>query len=119
MADHKVKNEANSHRKRLHLNNPTIKIIALSLVTSALCCLSAKATNVAAVNLSANSNVVSVVYSAAMDPATSTNKPNYRLTKAAETAVPILSASLAGDDVTVTLNLGESLQAGTNQNRAP
>ena len=109
-----MKNEANSHKKRLHLNTPSIKIIALSLVTSALCCLGAKATNVVAVNLSANSNTVSVVYSAAMDSATSTNKANYGLTQAAGTAVPILSASLADDNVTVTLNLGVSLQAGTN-----
>ena len=114
MADRKVKNEANSHKKRLHLNTPSIKIIALSLVTSALCCLSAEATNVVAINLSANSNVVSVVYSAAMDPATLTNKTNYGLTKSAGAAVPISSASLAGDNMTVTLNLGASLQTGTN-----
>ena len=56
---------------------------------------------------------VTVVYSIPMGTS-STNVSNYGLTNAAGTGVPVTNATLAGDLVTVQLQLGASLQIGTN-----
>ena len=60
-----------------------------------------------------NPNGVTVVYSIPMGTS-STNVSNYGLTNAAGTGVPVTNATLAGDLVTVQLQLGASLQIGTN-----
>src|SRR5271157_3484290 len=97
------------------MKSPTVKSAALCVLAGALYCLSAEAqTTVVSADPDGNPNGVYVVYSAAVDPASSTNASNYSLTNATGVTVPITGAALAGDDVTVTLNLGASLQAGQN-----
>jgi hypothetical protein len=91
----------------------TIRTALPALLAGALNCLNAQAqTTVVSADPDGNPNGVYVVYSAAVDPASSTTASNYSLTNATGVTVPITGAALAGDDVTVTLNLGASLQAG-------
>jgi len=93
----------------------TIRTALPALLAGALCSLNAQAqTTVVSADPLGNPNGVYVVYSADVDPASSTTASNYSLTNARGVTVPITGAVLAGDDVTVTLNLGASLQAGQN-----
>lgn len=61
-----------------------------------------------------NPDAVVVVYSTAMDASSAQNTGNYQLTNAAGTTVPITTAVLQSDQVTVILSLGTSLQLTTN-----
>jgi hypothetical protein len=93
----------------------TVRTALPALLAGALCSLNAQAqTTVVSADPLGNPNGVYVVYSAAVDPASSTKASNYSLTNATGVIVPISGAALAGDNVTVTLNLGASLQAGRN-----
>lgn len=97
------------------MKNLTIRTALPALLAGALCSFSAQAqTTVLSADPLGNPNGVYVVYSAAVDPASSTTASHYSLTNATGVTVPITGAALAGDNVTVTLNLGASLQAGQN-----
>jgi hypothetical protein len=90
-------------------------LLAASLALG-LSALSAKAlTTVVSADPHGNPNAVYVVYSANMDPTSSTATGNYTLSNTFTSAlIPISSATLAPDLVTVQLNLGSSLQLTNN-----
>jgi hypothetical protein len=88
----------------------------LSSALAAICCLSAKGQpSVVSADPRGDYLSVKVIYSTAMDPASTTNLANYALTNNASSApVSITGASLSTDQTNVVLHLASLLQVTTN-----
>src|SRR6266481_2360854 len=94
-------------RKNQVMRSTTPKALSLSLILSGICCLSAKAQpTVVSADPRGDYFSVKVIYSSAMDPASTANTANYSLVNSGNSAaVTITSATLSTDQTTVVLHL--------------
>src|SRR6516165_5730726 len=98
------------------MRSTSLKTAVVSLLLTAIYCLTAKAQpTVTFADPRGDYNSVKVIYSAAMDPVSTTTAGHYSLVNTANSSpVSITSVSISPDQTTVVLHLGTSLQITTN-----